>query len=116
MAQVLSPLIQAAPPRGRRLYFTFPSAPDPLFKGSKAPFLTLRVATLSGAPCQAPLENPVLKGLQKPETYRDNKLFAMISFTSVFSARSGAVWRQDHQSEEAKIPQPLSSAKTETKN
>ena len=36
-----------APPRGRQLYFTFPGAPDPFFKASKAPFLTLRVATPS---------------------------------------------------------------------
>ena len=43
-------------PEGRQLYFTFPSAPDPLFKASKAPFLTLRVATLSGARRQAPLD------------------------------------------------------------
>ena len=49
-------VLQGAPPRGRQLYFTFPSAPDPLFKASKAPFLTLRVATPSGAPRQAPLE------------------------------------------------------------
>ena len=35
------------PRRGRQLYFTFPGAPDPLFKASKAPFLTLRVATPS---------------------------------------------------------------------
>ena len=49
-------VLQGARPRGRQLYFTFPSAPDPLFKASKAPFLTLRVATPSGAPCQAPLE------------------------------------------------------------
>ena len=43
--------------RGRRqLYFTFPRAPDPLFKASKAPFLTLRVSTPSGAPRQAPLD------------------------------------------------------------
>ena len=45
---------QGAPPRGRQLYFTFPSAPDPLLKASKAPFLTLIVATPSGAPRQAP--------------------------------------------------------------
>ena len=32
------------------------SAPDPLFQAWKAPFLTLRVTTLSGAPCHAPLE------------------------------------------------------------
>ena len=44
-------------PRGaRQLYFTFPSAPDPFFKTSKAPCLALRVATPSGAPLQAPLE------------------------------------------------------------
>ena len=44
------------PPRGRQPYFTFASAPDPLFKASKAPFLNLRLATPSGAPRQAPLE------------------------------------------------------------
>ena len=49
-------VLEGAPPRGRQLYFTFPSAPDPLFKASKAPFLTSRVATPSGAPRQAPLE------------------------------------------------------------
>ena len=45
-------------PRGgaTTLLLSFPSAPDPLFKASKAPFLTLRVATPSGAPCQAPLD------------------------------------------------------------
>ena len=32
---------RGAPPRGRQLYFTLPSASDPLFKASKAPFLTL---------------------------------------------------------------------------
>ena len=32
------------------------SAPDPLFKASEAPFLTLRVATPSGAPREAPLD------------------------------------------------------------
>ena len=52
MARVL----QGAPPRGRQLYFNFPSAPDPLFKAPKAPFLTLRVATPSGAPRQALLD------------------------------------------------------------
>ena len=45
-----------APPRGRQLYFTFPIAPDPLFKASKAPFLTSRVAIPPGAPRQALLE------------------------------------------------------------
>ena len=44
------------PSGGRQLYFTFASAPDPLFKALKAPFLTLRVATPPGAPRQAPLE------------------------------------------------------------
>ena len=32
------------------------ATPNPLFKASDAPFLTLRVATLSGAPHQAPLD------------------------------------------------------------
>ena len=35
------------PPRGRQLYFAVQSAPDPLFKASKGPFLTLRVASPS---------------------------------------------------------------------
>ena len=43
--------------RGRQLYFTFPSALDPLLnKVSKAPFLTLRVPTPLEAPRQAPLD------------------------------------------------------------
>ena len=46
---VLYPLshrvLQGATPRGRQLYFTFLSAPDPLLKASKAPFLTLRAPT-----------------------------------------------------------------------
>ena len=49
-------VLEGAPPRGRQLHFTFPSAPDPLFKASKAPLLTLTVVTPSGAPCQAPLD------------------------------------------------------------
>ena len=49
-------VLQGVPPRGAQLYFSFSSAPDPLFKASKAPFLTFRVATPSGAPRQAPLE------------------------------------------------------------
>ena len=57
--------LQGAPPTGRQLYFTFPSAPDPFFKVSKAPFLTLRVATPSGAARQAPLEG------YRNETYKD---------------------------------------------
>ena len=58
-AEVLLTLIEffRGPPRdGRQLYLTFPSAPGPLFKASKAPFLALRDATPSGAPRQAPLE------------------------------------------------------------
>ena len=50
-------VLQGAPWRGRQLCFTFPSAPDPLFKASKAPFPSLRVATPSRAPRQAPFEN-----------------------------------------------------------
>ena len=57
-------VLEGAPPTGRQLYFTFPSAPDPLFKASKALFLALRVATPSGAPCQAPLEKT--KGVPCP--------------------------------------------------
>ena len=56
-------VLQGAPPRGRQLYFTFPYAPDPLFKASKAPFLTLRVATPSKAPRQGPLEKQAQKSL-----------------------------------------------------
>ena len=48
-------VLQGAALRGRQLYFIFPTPPDPLVKASKAPFLTLRVATPSGAPRQAPL-------------------------------------------------------------
>ena len=55
--RIVHTVLQAAPPRGRQLHFTFPSAPDPLFKASRAPFLTLRVATSLGAPRQAPLDN-----------------------------------------------------------
>ena len=43
-------VLQGSPPRGRQLYFTSPSASDPLFKASKAPFLTLRVTTRRGHP------------------------------------------------------------------
>ena len=39
-----------APPTGRQLYFTFPSAPDPLFRASKAPFLTLSCNPVRGTP------------------------------------------------------------------
>ena len=53
---MLHRVLQGGGPKGRQLCFTFPSAPDPLFKASKAPFLTLRVATPSWAPRQAPLE------------------------------------------------------------
>ena len=52
-------VLQGAPLRERQLYFTFSSAPNPSFKASKAPFLTLRVATPSGAPRQALLESKV---------------------------------------------------------
>ena len=38
-------VLQGGAPKGRQLSFNFASAPDPLFKASKAPFLTLRVAT-----------------------------------------------------------------------
>ena len=31
--------LQGGPPKGRQLYFTLPTAPDPLFKASKHPFL-----------------------------------------------------------------------------
>ena len=43
-------------PEGATSLLHFSSAPDPLFKASKAPFLTLRVATPSGAPRQVPLD------------------------------------------------------------
>ena len=49
------PLSQA-PPKGATTLLPLASAPDPLFKASKAPFLTLRIATLSGAPREALLE------------------------------------------------------------
>ena len=39
--------------------------------------------------------NHGLKGPQKPKTCCGNKVFAILSFTSVFTVRSGAVWRQD---------------------
>ena len=42
-------VLHGAPPKGRQLYFTFPSAPEPFFKAPEAPFLTLRLATPSGA-------------------------------------------------------------------
>ena len=41
-------------PEGATTLLHFSSSPDPLFKASKAPFLTLRVATPSGAPREAP--------------------------------------------------------------
>ena len=47
-------VLHGAPPRGQQLYITVPSAPDAVFKASEAPFLTLRVATPSWAPHQAP--------------------------------------------------------------
>ena len=43
-------------PQGATSLIHFSSAPDPFFKASKAPFLTLRVATPTGAPRQAPLD------------------------------------------------------------
>ena len=43
-------VFQGGAPRGRQLYFTCTSAPDPLFEVSKPPFLTWRVATPLGAP------------------------------------------------------------------
>ena len=62
-------VLQGVRPRGRQqLYFTLPSAPDPLFKASKAPFLTLRVATPLWAPRQAPLEKFLLeRGPKRPQ-------------------------------------------------
>ena len=32
---------------------------------------------------------------QKPKTCRDKKKFAILSFTSAFTVKSGTVWRQD---------------------
>ena len=49
-------VLQGGAPEGATTLLTFPSAPDPFFKASKAPTVTLRVATPSGAPRQAPLE------------------------------------------------------------
>ena len=42
-------VLQGAQPRGRQLYCTFPSAPDPLFKASKAPFLSENFRLLQGS-------------------------------------------------------------------
>ena len=61
-------VLQGAPPKGRQLYFTLPSSPDPLLKASKAPFLTFRVATPSGAPRQALLEK--LQNESSPNFFR----------------------------------------------
>ena len=47
---------KGAPGRAATLLH-FPSAPDPLFKVSKAPFLASRDATPSGAPRRAPLDS-----------------------------------------------------------
>ena len=63
------------PRGGRQLYLTSPRAPDPFFKASKAPFLTLRVATPSWAPRQAPLEKRDLKNDPK----RVGKMLSPIS-------------------------------------
>ena len=49
-------VLQGASPRGRPLYFTF-QVLQTLFKASTALILTLGVATPSGAPPQAPLED-----------------------------------------------------------
>ena len=39
--------------------------------------------------------NHCLKGPQKPKAYCDKKRFAVLSFTSVSTVRSGALWQQD---------------------
>ena len=39
--------------------------------------------------------NHGVKGPQHPRTYCDNKLSAILSFTSIFTVRSGAMWQQD---------------------
>ena len=44
-ANFLHRVSHGASPRGRQLYFTFPSALEPFFKASNGSFLTLRVAT-----------------------------------------------------------------------
>ena len=46
-------VLQGVPLRGRQLTSLFQVLQTPLLKASKAPFLTLRVAAPSGAPCQA---------------------------------------------------------------
>ena len=51
--QAIHRALQGHPQGGRQLYFTFPSAPDPLFKASKAPFHTLRVKTFISC-CRTP--------------------------------------------------------------
>ena len=56
MLQQFMEFFRGRPRGGATTSLHFPSAPDPLVEASKAPFLTLRVATPSGAPCQAPLE------------------------------------------------------------
>ena len=55
-------------PRGGDNFTSFSSAPDHLFKASTAPFFTLRVATPSRAPRQAPLEkkNKIMKFVNRP--------------------------------------------------
>ena len=49
-------VLQGAAPEGATTLLHLSSAPDPLFKASKPPFLTLRLATPSGAPRQALLD------------------------------------------------------------
>ena len=82
-------VLQGAPPRGRQLYFTSPSAPDPLFKAWKAPFLTLRVATPSGAPRQAPLD--ILGVLARTYFQTSWAYFDVLAFVS---KSVGLLWLQ----------------------
>ena len=91
-------VLQGAPPRGRQLYFTFAGVSDPFFKASKAPFLTLRVATPSGAPRQGPLEKGVAGTVSLPIfslSFRFLPLFVR-SLPIRFQKKSGDTVRETH--------------------
>ena len=49
-AGILDRVLQEVPLRGRQLYFTFSSAPDPLFKASKHSFLPQELQPRQGHP------------------------------------------------------------------
>ena len=72
--------IKAAPLRGRQHYLTFPSAPDPSFKASKAPFLTLRVATVLGAPCQTHVPEFRRRSPHVHHSYRESAFGMWVAF------------------------------------